>query len=343
MGREVVVNIQDLTGAVSQQGFGLPLVFDPNNDINYQEVTDTSQIVGLSAGDLTYEIANQALSQDPKPEKVAIYGVDVVNDIDLDTITDALNDLVNRKNDWYQLGLASRVDEDITETASWANSHGKYFVAQLDITKPASEIETFMATFESDITAIMAHDGGVSGNDPYLDGGVLGYLATETPGTYTLKFKTINGVEAATYSPTDIQTIVDAMANTYIRNRGTNYVVEGTSSTGSFIDTEIWKDKLGARLEEEIFRILKVNKKIPFDDSGISQIQGAMNTVLKNEDKLGAIAHDEDDGPIYSVSVPRRTDIPENDVANRKVTNVTFDAVYSNGIHEVEVNGAVRI
>ncbi|TDX43705.1 DUF3383 family protein [Orenia marismortui] len=341
---EVLINIHDNTGAIAQKGFGLPLIFDPNNNLVYQEVTDISQISGVAAGDLAYDQANIILGQEPKPEKVAIYGFDIsAVDATFTTIGEALDDLITRRNDWYWGVLASRVDADITAFSDWIASKAKVGAAQLDIAKTPTEIETFMAGMSNQRMAIFAHDGGIDTEDQFLAAGTVGRIAALVPGSYTVKFKTINTVASTTYQEADITTILNADCNTYVNNMGEDYISEGKLSNGDFIDTQVAKDWISARYREGIFKLLKDNEKIAFDDSGIAQVVSVIKSVNKQAASNGMVAQDGDGNYIMSVKYPRRADIPDNDRANRIVSGLKSSVTLAGAIHRAEVDFYLEI
>ena len=336
MTEPVVVNVYDQTGAVSQKGFGVAMIFDPSNTNPLEEVTSTDEISNWTSGDLAYEKANAILSQEPKPTKVMLYGVDIATEGT--TIADELDDLVTQNNDWYALDIASRTEADITAAADWVASKEKIMFGQLDIATTPSEIETYMGSKENQNFALFAHDGGVASEEQYFDSGALGVLLPMSPGSYTMKFKTVNNVAGSTFKPGENSTIIDANANTYVEDLGENYIAEGVMSNGEFLDNTVVKHWFAARYREEIFRRLKVNKKIPFDDVGIAQIVAAVKKVNKVAANNGVVAQDVDGNFLMSVTYPRRRDILENDLANRVLKGVESTVVYSGAIHNVELD-----
>lgn len=338
---DVVVNIIDKTAPVAQAGFGLILIFDPTKDSDYQEVTKTAEISDFVAGDLTYEMANKVLSQTPTVEKLALYGVDVATKGS--TITDELNQLAVDRDDFYWLLVASRIDAEIAEAASWAGGNKRVFVGQPDISIDVeTELPTFMANFNTARNLIYVHDGGLLAEEQYLDAGVAGKLAPLTVGSWTGKFQTIAGVANTRFLAGDISAIHDENANTYQKKMGILQTSEGVASDGTFFDIQVCKDWLEARITENISQLLYAGSgKIPYDDSGIAQVVNRLKQVLQQAFEQGIIAGDEKGNPLYSVSYPLRKDIPVNDRANRKLINVEFEATIAGAIHNVDITGTL--
>jgi len=339
---DVEVVISDQTQPLSRAGFGLPLVFDPTTDVAYAEVTETSEIPSaLAAGDPAYEMIATALSQEPSPEKVAIYGVDVATAAS--TITDELDAMHVEHNDWYFLLLASRTQADIEEAASWAGANEKLFVAQPDITETVSNITTIAGNIASSRTGLFAHDGGTDATDPYLDAGIVGRIAPLNPGQATWKFKTVNGIPVATYLNADVSTLHDSNVNTYVKKLGVLQTSEGKETTGGFLDIQRSKDWLKARIQENISFLLYNNEKVPYDASGIAQVVSKLKSVLQLAVRRGVIAVDKDGNGMYSVSYPNRSDIPDNTIANRLLPDINFEATVAGAVHDVKVNGVLKV
>ena len=336
MPQEVTINIHDQTGAIQQKGFGLPLIFDPTTDASYEEVTERSELSGWSDGDLAYEQANVALSQEPKVEKVAMYGVDI--GASGTSIADELDDLITEHNTWYWGILASRTESDINDFSDWIASKKKIGSAQLDISTTVSGIETFMGSMENQRMIISAHDGGIDETDPYLGAGIVGRIAALDPGSYTAKFKSVNTVPATKFQPGEVSSILSANCNTYVGNLGELYYSPGVLSNGDFIDTQVAKDWISSRYREGIFRVLKTQDKIAFDNLGISQIDGVIKSVNKQADSRRMVARDENGNPLMNTERPLRSDIPDNDIANRKLSGLKSTIKFGGAIHEVEVD-----
>lgn len=341
MGDPVVVNVYDQTGGVSQKGFGIGLVFDPNVTNPLEIVSDTGEIKNWDSGDLAYKKVNAMLSQQPKVPEVMIYGVDVTTESS--TITDELDKLITQNNDWYALALASNTEADVKEASNWIASKEKIMFADLGKDAVISDIETFMEGIENQNFALFAHDGGVNGEEQYLDAGALGRILPMTPGSYTLKFKTINNTAKSTYLPADIAALQNVNANIYKEWGKGLYVAEGVMSNGDFVDTTIAKHWFAARYREEIFRVLKENKKVKQDNGGISLFANAAKQVNKTAGRNGAVAKDENGKFMSKVTYPTRKELSKNDLANRVLKGVKSTVVYSGAWHNVELDFYVTL
>ncbi|MFP4457552.1 MAG: DUF3383 family protein [Clostridia bacterium] len=341
MAKDVEVTIIDQTSPISQKGFGLPLVFIPDTDIEYKEVEGTDDLETLSSGDMGYEMVSKMFEQEPSPEEVAVYGVDV--DTEGTTITDELDDLLLEHQDFYFVLLASRTQDDIEETADWTGANQRLFIAQADIDEDISTIEEMADNISSSRAALYAHDGGSSEEEQYLDAAIVGRMAPTDPGSATWKFQGLNGVSVATYSNTDQNTLEDANVNTYVLRMGVDMTTEGLETDGGYIDIQRSKDWMKARIEEAIFGLLYRSEKVPYDDPGIALVVDKLKGVLKRAVRQGIIAKDLDGNGLWDVTVPSRDEISDNDIADRILPDIDFVATVAGAVHKVEVEGVLQV
>ena len=67
-----------------------------------------------------------------------------------------------------------------------------------------------------------------------------------------------------------------------------------------------------------------------------------MDEVLRQAFKQGIIA-DENGEPLYSITVPKRDDIPENTRAQRTLPDIEWSATIAGAIEKVEIRGVLTI
>jgi len=342
MSEDVVVTISDQTSPVSQEGFGLPLVFVNDTNISYKEVEGTDGLTTLTSGDNGYELVNAIFSQSPSPSTVAVYGVDVATAGT--SISTELDELSIEHDDWYFLLSASRVQADLEESASWASANGKLFVGQNDIADPVSSVTTMAGNMNSEDAILIAHDGGTAGTDPYADGAIVGRIAPIQPGGTTWKFKQLSGIPVATYSNADVSTLDNANVNTIVKSGGIVQTSDGKTTSGGYADITRAKAWLDARITENIQFVLYNAEKIAYDDSGIAKVATPLKNTLKQATNRRVIARSVDgDKGLWSVDIPTRAEIPDNDKANRILPDMYFVVTIAGAVHTVQVNGVLQV
>jgi hypothetical protein len=341
---DVEVTIFDLTKPITQKGFGLPLVLDLTKNVPYTEATETSEFPApLVSSDMAYKMASRMLEQSPSPEKVAIYGYDMDQEGGVKTIEEILNALVVEHNLWYFIVLADRVLANIKSVATWAGANKKFFVTCLAKATTVADIATAAGEIASDRCAIFQHDGGTADEDPFLDAAIVGRMCPTFPGASTWKFKSLNGVPVSTYLNAEISTLHTAKVNGYWNVLGDDITSEGKETKGGYIDIRIAKDWLEARLIENVTQLLHTVEKIPYDDTGIAMVCARVKEILQYAVGKSIIARDLQGNGLYTLTPPKRADIPTNTRANRILPDIAFDAVVAGAVHQVQITGVVRV
>lgn len=338
--KDVQVTISNQTKAISQKGFGLPLIFDPTVQVDYTEVTSTSEVPD-GAGELAKDMVERALAQEPAPEKVAICGADLkLGSKEEVNLKASLDQMAIEHNDFYFLLLASRDTQAITDTAEWAAANKKLFITQNDPQAKVAEITDLAKNLVSSRAAIFAYKGDT---DPCLDAAIVGRIAPLEPGAVTWKFKELNGVPVAQFLKAEVSTLHDAKVNTYVKSMGVNQTSEGKATDGTYLDIQRAQDWLKARISEEVFFLLHNANKVAYDDGGIAQVVSRLKSILKLAVQKQVIAKDKDGNGMWSVQAPRRADIPKNTIANRILPDINFSATVAGAIHNININGVLKV
>lgn len=330
--RDVEVVITRETSAVTQAGFGKSLILSGEQEHPYTSYTGLESIAeDFGESTETYRLANRIFAQTPRPQEVAVLGVSYDSEMDDPTVlTSALNE--NAGEDFYFIHSTEQGENEILAISEWIDAQERmYFYS--------SDDPTIQEQLESDRTVPFIHTDPTS----YPAAGWVGVCAPTEPGSITWKFKTINGILDPGYSTTEVNNIEDTGGNTYIRQGGILHTTPGQTSSGEWIDVIRSQDFVTARLREEVFRVLANAPKVPFTNAGIAMVTSAVESVLKTAYNNGIIADDEDGQPLYSVTAPKRHEVPVNDRANRTLPDVNFVFELAGAIHRVRVNGTIRV
>lgn len=269
----------------------------------------------------------------------------------IDTVTQALDAIVDETNDFYAVTITSRASADQKLAADWCESRTKIFGCA------SSDNNIIAQTVLADTTSIAAllKAGAYArsfsiyhadATTVFPECAALGRILPLDPGTYTMKFKTLAGIAVSALSSTSSINARAKNCMTYEAVGGANILVEGATGSGEFVDTIIFIDWLTARLTENIYRILKTNDKVPYTDTGIMTIKSGVDQVLKIGQNVGGIsptAFDSNKVQIggYYVIVPALEAITLVDKAARYLQGVKFTAFLAGAIHAVKINGVV--
>jgi hypothetical protein len=159
------------------------------------------------------------------------------------------------------------------------------------------------------------------------------------PGSETLHLKSVNGVDADTYTASQFANLTSKNALFYKPLGGTNVLFWGKAASGEYMDVVRFIDWLYANIQEDVFALLQSNNKIAFTDIGVAQVQGAIQAVLARGVGVGGLAAD----PAPTVTVPAVADISTVDKAARTLTGVEFTATLAGAIHIVDITGTVSV
>jgi len=328
MVRDVNVTVNRFTQAITQAGFGLPLILSTTGGVKaYAEYTDIADVaLDYISTTNAYKMAAALFAQGLA--KIAIVGIAFTQGVDpASDLTDALNLLRQTNDDWYFLLCEEQGDAEITELATnFINSVQKIYFAD-------TETIGLAATLTSDRAVIM-YKGDIS---DWPSAAWVGLGAKYDPGTITWKFKTLNGVAKVDLTETQISTLHTDGGNTYISALGINYTSEGQVSNNEFIDIIRSADFLDARITESVFGLLVRTKKVPYTQEGINQVAAAMNSVLLSAVNLGIIATNPAGKGEYTLTIPDINSISDNDKANRILTGISADVVLAGAIHSVNL------
>lgn len=334
--RYVSVSITALTKAVSQKGFGMPLILSTSGSMEYTEYRGIEEVAeDFNADTKEYKQASALLGQDPKPEKIAIYGTayDPGGGNAPSDLVDSLNSLIVDHNDFYFLVCPENEIDEVQALSDWINTQKKmYFVSTDDIT-------VYQQTLNSDRTVVFV----TKQPEECPAEAWVGACAPYDPGSITWTFKELNGISNAGFETTDINAIEEANGNTYIREGGVLLTSTSKTTSGEYIDIVRSKDWLEARITESVFFLLKNSKKVPFTSAGIAQVVAAVEGPIKRGANQGIIAKDENDKAMYSVTAPRRSEVAPNDRALRQLPGVKFNGVIAGAIEDVGIVGEVTI
>lgn len=324
------IEISKQTKAVSQQGFGLILILGTSKAQDYKEysaIADVNTDFGPESKE--YKIASRIFGQSPSPQKIAIssilYGEEgVPNDLVM-----ALNNLVKIHNDWYFLVCTENAEAVITALAAWVDTQTKmYFVTGQSKTMPA---------LNSENTVYMYHDNA----DAYVAEGLAAIGATNEAGSLTFKFKTVNGVSAANIDLTELEVLHAAGGFSYISKLGVLQTTEGITTTKEYIDVVMGQDWIKSRMEEEAMALELNNKKIPYDNIGISRLAGVVSSVLQRGADQGIILKDESGKSVYTMKILKREEVSTNDIAKRVYNGISWSAQLQGAIHSGTITGTL--
>ena len=333
---DINISIIDASQVATQAGFGMILICGTTADHAYKEYdisSDLSSVVtDFAANTEVYKIASAIAAQVPRIEKIVIFGKDLsasaTKPADLAT---ALNTLILSNNDWYRVILEDETEALIAAVSTWAESNKKIFYSKFDNT-------AFTTDFGSKGRTVLMYHSSASER---VDAAAAGFAGARIPGSFTFKFKTLEGIMPDALSATILTAIAAKNMNAYTKKYGLSQLTDGKVTNGKYVDQVESRDYVEFTMKQEIFKLLSSADKVPYTDLGIQQIVSAITTALNSSFKAGIIAAATDNTAQFVVNYKTLNQIPTADRQARKLTGITFSYVEAGAIHEVAVTGKV--
>ena len=264
-----------------------------------------------------------------------------------ETIADTMNACVSYDADFYGVAMASRTDADILAMAQWCEANEKLYgtcVAGADVLDGSDNTDIASQLMLNNYyrTFCFYHEDA---ND-FPEVAVMSRCFTAVPGSETWALKKLAGVKVDPLTETQVVVLKQKNVNTFEKFRNLSLTQNGKVSAGEWIDVIRFRDWLAEEIKVNVLHVLVNNEKVPYTDSGIAIIEGAIRQSLRQGQVNGGIApveYDEngDQNLGYTVSVPLASTISPNQKATRILENVTFTARLSGAIHVVEIRGSL--
>jgi hypothetical protein len=243
-------------------------------------------------------------------------------------------------NTWYGVMMTTASSAEIAALAVWTEANKRFAIQQTQ----DSECENHASSGASDIMATL-HTAAYKrtstiyhrDNGAFADAAWLGCAFPNNPGSITFKFKTLNGVEKLSMTPTQAGNVAAKFGNVYTDLAGTGATSEGVEASGQFMDITRDTDWIATRIQTELVTLLLNALKVPFTNGGIAQVEARVRKVAIEAEKAGVLA------PGWSVTAPDISDISGTDKANRVLNGVELDGTYAGALHKINITAALSV
>lgn len=300
---------------------------------------------GFTVDSEAYKAATVAFSQSPAPSELVIY-VRKKSEEAYEDIAVALSTALSQKP-FYGIHLTSfKEANDIAAMVAWAEANEKLACFEYtDIDNMPVKNTNYNRTYA--MFSGLADGYGTEGQPAENKYAALALMAKcfgYEPGTETWDTKELSVIVPSALSANQKKTLESENINVLLRYGGCNVNKGGAVLSGEWIDVIRFRDWLKNRIQLNVFNVIKLNTKVPFEDSGIGMIEGAIDEALSKGQEIGGIcktSFDANDNEIpgYTIIVPSAGDLTESERASRKLTGVKWSAKLSGAIHAVEIGG----
>lgn len=336
---DVIVNIDIKKATGNNSDLGKPLIIaELASAVDYKEFASLEEVKETYTGTTDAEkkvvaMAEMIFKQEHKPKKIAIACCSPAED---SAETPALVDLLNSvyDEDWYYLLCADNTQNNVIALADVIEANKrKMYVTRTN----SSTVLTAVKAKKYQRTVVFFHETV----GEYADAGLVGECGTQTVGSITWKFKTINGLTPADYTQAKIDGLHDDGAICYVTKAGDNITSEGITVSGEYIDVITSMDWVQFNIEYRVQKLFNANPKIPYTNNGIAMIENEVVGVLQTAYNNGIISEDDDNLPEYSTNFPGRSETSEEDRRKREYNLGSFEFVLSGSVHIAVIRGYI--
>lgn len=337
----VTVTVSRVSSQITRQGFGTLLIVGAIHThfaerLRYYTSAADMLTDGFLAADAAYKAAVQAFSQEYKPTRIAVGRIEAAETPDV-----YLPAIAAEQPDFYGVCITDRTQANVELMAAWVEANSRVALTASDDTDildsgVATDVATVLNGLNYDRTGVIY---SADAANSYPDAGALAYFLATTPGSATLKFKTVVGTPTDLLTETQRTNALAVSANVYESIAGHDMLSEGTMASGEFLDVMRDLDWHTAQIRENVFALLISQDKTPITDAGI----GAIEAVIKQQQaaavEAGVLAAD----PAPTVTVPKASDIPAADRSARKISAglIKFGGQLAGSIHNLSIDGTI--
>jgi hypothetical protein len=337
----VTTTIEIKDAAVSQEGFGVPLIaaahtFWAETVRRFEDADELLKTPFSVPDDHFIYLAAAALKrQRPAVTEFLVgkRGVALAIGVDLAAIR-AAND------DWYALLIDSNAEADIVAAAAWAEGQRVLFfatTADADVKASTGDggVGAGLVTGGYNRTVLMYHHDAAQ----QAAAAWAGRMLPKAPGSATWANKSLAGVDTSTLSADERATLTGRNVNYYVPIKKVGFTLHGVASSGRFIDITQGMDWFEVRTQERFVGLFANSDKVPYTDKGGELLRAQVVAQI-----LEGIEADLIDGAApWSVTVPTVASINPATKIARRFPDVKFRFVLSGAVHKVEVVGTVLI
>lgn len=317
-------------------GFGKPLIIGTSAaGRNYESYSDLAGVTtDYATNTEEYKAAKAIFAQKNPPAEIAIAQRKTGDPAD--TVEDFMASMLLK--DWHFLIQTSAAVADITDVADIIEADkSRQYIARSDT---QADLATIKAK-KYERTAVIYHEDIAN----YPDAAWVGAIGSLPVGSVTWKDWTLVGIDPLDLTATELAAIHAAGANTYVTKAGRNVTSDGRAVSDSFIDMIHSQDYVVFSIQNAVQTLFgsvqDQRQKVPYTNTGIAMIEGAVRTVLQRAFKQGMIAEDNDGQPQFTTTFPRASEVDPAEKAERRYPDGKFSFVLAGAIHSTAITGTI--
>ena len=252
-----------------------------------------------------------------------------------------LNAIVLEDSDWFGLVDPLASAAVCEANSSWAESNRKLYGVSLAETSVATVAYAGATDTAKALVALapaFSYGAMHPRREEFMEAAEQGRWFPVNPGGDNWRYKTLSGVTAQHYTPTEVVNIRAKHCAYYDEMSGVNVVEgDGVTFSGEYIDVTRFVEKWTADVRAGGANLMIQNEKIPFTDGGVARITSMIRKVNKQGIGSGGISPN----PEPTVSAPLVADVSGTDKSNRHLPDVLTDWTLAGAINSLAVTATV--
>jgi len=280
------------------------------------------------------------------------------NGLDAETITEAL-DAINQKNDdWYGLIFTKEVrdlavvntEDAVMAAAAWTQARVKTFFNtsnDLDVLDSVTTTDIVSLLDAATMTRTMSTFSSTIAEYPSaaIAGRAFTVQFSQPNSTLTLKFKQLPGITVETLN-TDEKAVLDSKrGNAFFEVGETKIYAESYMASDFFFDEIHGVDWLTDAIQIEVYGyLLSRATKVPYTDQGVAALEQQLIKIMDEAVRNGLLAPGTTvDGEFLpngykTITIPV-ADVSASEKQNRQYNGLSFVGLGAGAIHGVQIQG----
>lgn len=327
----------DLRKPQGKAGFGIPLILEEHSVTakSYTECSSLADVIsaGFGAETKSYIAARLMFSQPHAPQKLAVCAY-------AGKAAEFLAEAGNGEMGWRQLVVVNNSEESPTDIpgtiAAVEAMKDKVYFASI----PTNSTENIIS---SGIERSLVLYYNPTDTVPVPEAALAGEAAGQLPGSFTYKNLILSGLEPQKLTDSEVEAIHTKGGLSFISKAGDGVTSEGKVLGGEYADIVDSKDYVVQQLAYRTQRLLNSSAKIPYDNTGIAQLESVAVSVMQEAFEMGIIAANQDGAPDYTVDYAMREEMSPEDRAKRVYPGGSFSFALAGAVHQGKITGEIVI
>lgn len=244
--------------------------------------------------------------------------------------------------DWYVLLSSEPTDADILQIAAWIEglSTNRLFIAETGSVAcydsgSTTDVMYLVKALAYIHTAVMFN---VANDDGTMGAAWVGYNLAGTPGATNWAFSQLVGQLPDDLTDAQTTAILAKNGSYFVLVSNVNITFQGKVGSGSYVDVTLFLDWFAGAVQVAVYQLFvdqaARQKKVEFDDGGITQVCTEINAIAKQAILVGGFS-------AFNLVQPLASSFSASQRQTRNLPSLPFTAQLGGALDSVAVQGTV--